>query len=127
MIQQGGTVVRILVGSAMILAGAALIGMNFGVIEDLPLWQFWPMIFVGIGLLSMTQSRRRHGPPDGYWLVAVGVWMQVSVLGAWGLSWHSSWPLLIIAWGVKVVWESIERKQDAPGGEHTTGSEGAYS
>jgi hypothetical protein len=50
----------------------------------------------------------------GLWLVAVGFWMQISHLRLFGLTWGTSWPLLLIALGggmiLRSFFESTARK-----------------
>jgi hypothetical protein len=44
-------------------------------------------------------TRRGGGLTGGLWLLGVGCWMLVSQLHAFGLDYHTSWPLLIILSG----------------------------
>jgi hypothetical protein len=47
--------------------------------------------------------RRRGSSTSGIWLIGLGVWMMVSQLHLWGLTFHNSWPLLIILMGILMV------------------------
>jgi hypothetical protein len=47
--------------------------------------------------------RRRGGATSGIWLIGIGVWMLVSQNGLFGLTFHNSWPLLIIFGGIIMV------------------------
>jgi hypothetical protein len=79
----------------LILAGRAEIG-DIGDLFRL----YWPMILVVIGLPKL---RRRETAGSGLWLMALGGWMQVAHLGLFGLTWRSSWPILLIALGAVIV------------------------
>jgi len=104
----GGT--RIAVGSILVVFGILLIMSNFGILEDIPFRDYWPMILVILGLLRMVRAPGRPGPPDGYWLLVIGLWLQWSVLRLYGLGFGDTWPALIVAWGISILWESLERK-----------------
>jgi hypothetical protein len=47
--------------------------------------------------------RRRGGYIPGVWLIGVGTWMLVSQTHLFGLTSHTSWPLLIVFAGVMLV------------------------
>jgi hypothetical protein len=49
---------------------------------------------------ARARVRQRRGSAGGFWLIGVGVWMLVSQTHMFGLSFHSSWPLLIIFAGL---------------------------
>jgi hypothetical protein len=55
-----------------------------------------------------TRLRRRGGATTGIWLFGVGVWMLVSQNGLFGLTFHNSWPLLIIFGGIIMVIRGIK-------------------
>ena len=52
---------------------------------------------------SRPRHRRRGGATSGIWLMGVGVWLLLSQNGLFGLSFHNSWPLLIILGGIIMV------------------------
>ena len=47
--------------------------------------------------------RRLGGATSGIWLIGVGAWMLVSQSGMFGLTVHSSWPLLVVLGGIIMV------------------------
>jgi hypothetical protein len=51
------------------------------------------------GQLRM-RVRRRGNPAGGFWLIGIGVWMMVSQMHLFGLSFNNSWPLFIILSGI---------------------------
>jgi hypothetical protein len=82
---------------------------------------YWPLIIVIIGL-SKVLRRQIWG---GFWLIAIGAWLQISYLRLFGLSFSSSWPLLLIALGVgmiaRTIFESARRQEPASPEEHREG------
>ncbi|MCU1350394.1 MAG: transrane protein [Acidobacteria bacterium] len=65
---------------------------------------YWPMFLVAMGA-SRIVNRRRFW--SGVWLLIVGAWLQATVLHVNGLSWHSSWPLLLIGLGAMMVLRTL--------------------
>lgn len=107
-----GGVILIAIG---ILFLAETIGIaDFGDLIEL----YWPMILVLIGIPKLL-SRETVG--SGLWLIAIGVWLQISHLGLFGLGWSNSWPVLLILIGagmvIRAIWEAaFPRTPD--GGPH---------
>ena len=67
-----------------------------------------PMILIAIGssiLLDDSCARKasgRHQPrgTGGFWLMGIGVWMLISQAHLFGLTYGTSWPLLLIMAGL---------------------------
>ena len=95
------------VGSILILAGAGLLFENFGVIDIGPIWRFWPLILVGIGIARMRMATSRREQGVGLWLLLLGLWLTVSILHVGGLSFSDTWPALFVALGVSMIWKSL--------------------
>jgi hypothetical protein len=45
---------------------------------------------------------------SGFWLLAVGAWGLISESEWFGFDYSTSWPLLIVALGINIVWKSLE-------------------
>jgi cell wall-active antibiotic response 4TMS protein YvqF len=52
---------------------------------------------------ELRRIRHRRHVGSGLWLVAIGSWMLVSELHLFGLTYHTSWPLLIVVLGVSII------------------------
>jgi hypothetical protein len=72
-------------------------------------WRAFPgFILIGLGIAGMLGNWRscanRDGSPfSGVWLMLVGVWLVVNSLQLFGLTYQTSWPLLIVAAGTVIV------------------------
>jgi hypothetical protein len=81
------------------------------------LMQYFPgLVLIVLGVSSLTSccwSRRGRRPFGGLWLLLIGSWLIASQARLFGLTFHTSWPLLIIAVGVLIVagavWPEPER------------------
>jgi uncharacterized membrane protein len=60
---------------------------------------YWPIIVVGFGLTRIVDGEIWNG----LWLLAVGTWLQLVNLNLFGLTYGSSWPLLLIVLGAGMV------------------------
>lgn len=94
--------VRGAIGIALVALGGVLTAMNFDLLEPVTIAQFWPMVLVVLGILGLTKSNPDK-PLEGYWLLVIGLWLQVSLLELWGLGFRETWPMLVIAWGVSLL------------------------
>jgi hypothetical protein len=47
-----------------------------------------------------ARRRRRGGAAGGIWLIGIGMWMLVSQTHMFGLTFHTSWPLVIVLMGL---------------------------
>lgn|ERR1041385_7151992 len=79
--------------------------MGYADLHDV-LHTWWPMALVIFGV-----SRFVHRPKawSGVSLIVVGLWLQITTLHWWGVTFESSWPLLLIGWGALIVIRALLR------------------
>lgn len=70
-------------------------------VEDI--WHYWPLLFVLGGLNRLIGAPTAADVLRGLWLAFFGLWLFVSLEHVWGLSFHVTWPALLIAWGCGLV------------------------
>ena len=101
-----------LVGVAMILVGLLFLADRAEWFDVRISGHHWPLIpmFLGTVRLLVPHDRdgRRRSRRSGLWLLAIGVWGTVSEFQLFGLDYSSSWPLLVIAAGLNMVWRSFD-------------------
>jgi len=68
------------------------------------LHNYWPMFLVVFGLSRFVHRRRAW---SGVWLIVIGLWLQATTLHLWGVTFNSSWPLLLIAIGGVMVLRTL--------------------
>ena len=100
---------QLIFGILIVLLGVAFLSDNFGFVEIGSVWHYWPLIFVAIGLNKMFQAQTPHERESGIWWMFWGLWFLVSYQHLFGLSFRTSWPLIIIAWGIHILWKSYYR------------------
>ena len=107
---------RLLTGGVIMVA----VGMLF-LLSNLDVANFhriirrhWPLIIVMVGLTKLFSHERVWG---GLWLIVVGSWLQITHLRMFGLSYGSSWPLLLIALGGGLMLRALVESARRTGGE----------
>lgn len=94
-------------GGLIVLALGALMFADRSGYAQAHLMRFFPgVVLLLLGVVSLTTGRRtRRGrrPFGGLWLVVVGTWMIASQGQLFGLTFHTSWPLLIVGIGLLMV------------------------
>ena len=98
---------HMLIGSFLVLAGGALLLENFGVIDIGPIWRFWPLILIGLGIIRIREATSRAGQGTGVWLLLLGLWFAVTTLHIGGLTFSDTWPAIFIAIGLSMLWKSL--------------------
>jgi len=87
-------------GVALIAVGTLFLLDEIGIADfGHVIRSYWPLFVVGVGVMRLIDGEIW----DGLWLLAVGGWMQLVTLGMFGLTWGSSWPLLLIILGAGMV------------------------
>lgn len=115
------------VDSSALTTGVLLIGvgiiflldrLGFASFDNL-IHNWWPMIVVALGVKKVIDRRNVWG---GVWLIAIGCWLELSHLRVFGLTFGSSWPLLLIVLGagmiLRTVFESARRNEPGSPEEH---------
>lgn len=73
----------------------------------------WALIIVVVGVSKLFS---RETVWAGLWLIVVGSWLQIAHLRLFGLTYGSSWPLLLIALGAGIVLrafiDSMSRREE---------------
>ena len=114
---------RVIFGSLIIVIGVLALFdkldiFNFNIFS---LFQFWPTIFVVVGILKITESKNRSNILVGLCFVAVGAAMTLNNLGIFHFSLHDWWPVLLIAVGISVMFK--DRSVNSSSKTHFMGEE----
>jgi len=78
---------------------------------DVSAMQLFPgMVLIALGLARMALAdvdraaeRRANPVRHGLWLMTVGTWLILNALHVFGLTYRTSWPLLLIASGAFII------------------------
>jgi tetrahydromethanopterin S-methyltransferase subunit F len=96
-------------GIILISIGFVFMLRNFNLLHIHSVWSHWPLIFVLIGVIKLfaVESKKQFG--EAVWWIFIGAWLYVSIRHVFDLSFSDTWPALIIAWGISIIWKSYVR------------------
>lgn len=96
---------QLLWGLLLIAFGTAVFLDQLGLFEFEEVWHYWPLLLVIFGINNMIGFPTARHFTNGLWMVFLGFWLYANIERMFGLTWHNSWPFLIIAVGVKMILE----------------------
>lgn len=103
---------QMVLGVLVIAMGLLFLLDNLDIIEFHRAISFWPMAFIVFGIVKLFDSRSANSYLIGGLLIAVGVAMLFNRLGLFYISWHTVWPLILIAFGGVVVYRAIAARRE---------------
>ena len=100
-------------GLLLIGLGGALLLDQMGLVEITEIWHYWPFILVVIGINKMIGYPTAADFMRGLWTMFIGLWLFANFEHVFGLTFRTSWPYLIIAWGVTLILKPMIRARFA--------------
>src|SRR5204863_3702891 len=68
--------------------------------------RFWPVILIAAGVFKIVECRDDYRRSSGiFWIVVGGIFLLGS-LGILRLAFHQLWPVVLIGFGVLMLWRS---------------------
>jgi hypothetical protein len=107
------TIAQLVTGATLVLAGVALFLANLDLLELRGVWRYWPLVLIGVGVNKLVRLGDKKNTDEGVWLCMIGAWLLISNLKLFGLGFGKSWPLLILAIGISIVWSSLTTEAPA--------------
>ncbi len=106
------------------IAGLVLIGIGslfllerLAIVDGSDLLQFWPFILALFGLGRIIDARNARQVARGGFMVFLACWLYVSIEELWGLNFTNSWPLVLIALGLRHIFVGLAGKADTTANE----------
>lgn len=94
----------VVTGGIFIVIGLAFLLDHIGIISIANLWRFWPTLLVVAGVVNFFSQRRSWG----MLLIFAGVILELNELGITHFGWGAFWPMMLIAFGLFVLWGSMQ-------------------
>ena len=94
-------------GLIVVLIGVSLLLDHMDILPFGSVSRFWPLLIVIFGVMSITTQSNRS---FGFICVVAGLLLQLNKLGILHLTFADIWPLAIIAFGVLLIWGSLETR-----------------
>jgi hypothetical protein len=90
-------------GLLLIVVGSVVLLDRLYYIDSGPLWHYWPLLLVVVGINQTIGYPNAREFGNGLWIVFIGLWLFACFEHVYGLTFGNSWPLFILAAGVKMV------------------------
>jgi hypothetical protein len=100
-------IAQLVAGAALLLAGVAAFLANVDLVELGAVWRYWPLVLIAVGVNKFIQPADKKTTDEGIWICTIGAWLLISNLRLFGLGYSKSWPLLILAIGISIVWSAL--------------------
>jgi uncharacterized membrane protein HdeD (DUF308 family) len=100
-------------GLVLMLVGTVVLLDRLEHIDAADYWHFWPLLLVVIGINQTIGYPDPREFENGLWVVFIGLWLFASLENLFGLTLRNSWPLFILAWGVKLVFQPLVARRFA--------------
>lgn len=96
---------RVLIGIYLLIIGAFALLDNLGIVNTRDVLQFWPLVFVGVGVLKLNQARGTSGYVIGGGFILVGIMMTLHQMGIIYFRVRDWWPMILIVIGLSVIFK----------------------
>ncbi|MBI3283822.1 MAG: hypothetical protein HYZ65_03075 [Burkholderiales bacterium] len=88
-------------GVMLIAAGCVFLLDRINLLDALDWWYLFPAMIALHGLIDIVSSRQAEHIAKGCFNLVLAFWLYASLEQLWGWTFRSSWPLLLIAFGLK--------------------------
>ena len=96
---------RVVLGAFILIIGIISLIDNLNIFNTRNLLQFWPMIFIVLGGLKISQANNSSGHLIGGSLVFAGILMTLNHLGLISFGMRDFWPVFLILGGLIVIFK----------------------
>jgi hypothetical protein len=107
---------RVTLGAIVLALGLLMLVNRAGHFDVNAVLLFPGVVLIAMGLVRMAlaaQDPEAHRGPSpivhGLWLMTVGTWLILNLLHLFGMTFQTSWPLLMIAGGAFIVARAWEK------------------
>jgi len=110
---------QLIFGGFVIVVGFLFLLDNMGLIDAGSFFDYWPSIFIIIGLVRIVQADSGAGRMVGFIFALVGFFWILDNTEAFEFSFGRLWPFLLILIGLAIIWKSLARPSAAEAGSWT--------
>ena len=80
--------------------------------------QYWPFIIAIVGLGRIVDARSVAQATKGGFLVFLAFWLYANLEHLWGLSFQNSWPMILIALGLRHIVAGMATPSEKTSGQN---------
>lgn len=107
---------KLIVGIVIIALGLLFLAGNLGLINTrYVLEHLWPVLFILVGVLMLSQRESRRGRQWGWVWLLLGVWLLLKKLDWIDIDlWRLVFPTLLLVVGGILVWRALSTQREEP-------------
>ena len=105
-------------GLLLIAVGAIVLLDRLYYIDAGDYWHYWPLLLVVVGINQAIGYPSPQEFGKGLWTIFIGLWLFACFEHVFGLTFRNSWPLFLLAWGLKLVFQPLVARRFLKQGEH---------
>ena len=98
---------RAIFGVTLMLVGAALLLGKLHLLDVEPLWRWYPLILITMGIARLWETWGTLAAGSGLWLALTGLWLLGVNFKVLGMTYANSFPALLVAVGASIVLRSV--------------------
>jgi predicted membrane protein len=117
----------VFMGVVVVVIGVLLLLSNMGIIRSLGLWEFWPVILIVFGLSRAFEACSPSGKILGSFVAIIGALWLAENLHLVYIDFQYVWPLLLIAFGLTMLWRGMDRRRTAAAGKTAGGTDSSVN
>jgi len=95
--------VRVIAGLVIIAIGVLFFLRNMGMMGDVNLWRYWPVMLIIVGIVHIFSPRQYRRFWHGVLWVVIGTILLLKYHGIIPLTWMRMWPLILVLMGLGIV------------------------
>lgn len=94
---------RLFWGATLIATGIVFLLDRQGIVSMHEVWRLWPAAIALFGIARIVTARRFAHVAKGLFLIMLGAWLFICIEQIWGWTFATTWPIIVIAFGLKAV------------------------
>ena len=98
---------KLVFGLILVAVGVLAFVDAIDVWEPWELWRYWPVLLIILGISKEIDVLRMRKGDDGFFLIAVGVWMLAATQGFLGLDYVTAFPLALAVAGLGIILHAL--------------------
>ena len=102
-------VTKAILGFGVLALGVLLTLDNLGLMEIDHLFDYWPVLLIMLGLGHILQPGRDRRLGAGLLWLVIGSMLLLNTLDLWAFNVWDLWPLLLVLFGVQMLWRAVTR------------------
>ncbi|MBC3884565.1 LiaI-LiaF-like domain-containing protein [Undibacterium griseum] len=90
-------------GLVLVVIGSLFLMDKMHWVDAVDYWYLFPALIALSGIILIFSSSHPDLIAKGVFRIIFAFWLYASIEHLWGWTFHSSWPVILIAWGIQSI------------------------